>query len=340
MAKRKYDDNHVAKVRYKYLLHLLWREPKDGCHIMAKTLVDDGRKRKGVMKDLIEDGYLLPPDEGKEYYHVTDKAYHECKAKEPHLLGAWWNSMSIDPGNICAIEVYDNNRCSDRMKKSRAGVCITPWDPTYPRTRKTGPASDVGVVSMHEEIKWILETEDTLTFTMLEPWKDPVVADKPAKGYNIEVYVANQALLDHIEDLYKQGSDDMLYAINLKWGLSDVLGLTDDEVKKFLSQTHEGGLVGRGIERPRKQKEEVDQFYQLAVARRDAIKEQMVSLACQLELMTKALTMVDCKYESPEVFLATYRTRLLVQMEKQREEKEKADEEALQKLAAEADTDQ
>jgi len=338
MAKRKYTDHHINEILQAKLFSLM--RDVDKHVIRLSRLENDGRRRKTIIKDLVDDGYLVPNEDPKaEMGELTGKAYHELKQEEPDIMSAWMVAVGIDPTDICPAEVYDNYRCSDKMGQVRAGVVIRPKASDSYNRRMTKCAAITGELSKPEEIKWIIEqtrvkSDHGLQFTRIKRWKDPVTLEKPEIEYSDSVCcVRTDKVEAFINDLFIRGDQDVSYSINLEWGLEHVLGLNEDEAKQFTDSGEPSFLRSSSNDNSRTRLKQIAEFYETAKKKRDSIRNEIVSLTHKLELMTKGLTMVDCKYESVESFLFAYKNRLIEQVAKQearKEEEAKQEEEAAQ----------
>jgi len=212
-------------------------------HITSHYLETDKRKTAKTMRELVAAGYL---SQTGDKYTITNKLWDETPTESVNLFDIWekdrkdgWNQRK----NFTFVRF---NRLTDGQKVTMLATAgHYEWSICY-----VGPL-DYQQHSGYGDLSVGIDNPDVELGMKVRGLREDhaeVLKKQKRGGFNpeFEVIIAKRTLTDYIEKTLAQEHFDALYKSNLKWALSALGVVPEDDAKEIVSSDEPGWVLGGG----------------------------------------------------------------------------------------------
>ena len=347
------EQHYLVPLIYKYIMHLIL-SPSKGPVTYGRSLESDGRKRKRICRDLIEQGYIEPTgdQEGKEAHRafiITSKAYDELEAQEPDITGQWVSqslytkerddNKKIIKSRRTHADIYSSyyhiqpgislSRAYDHRRSDRWGLGL----PQMKWLIETGlPTGQCFMMDLLEHSSYGREsTEMIMEGREVRYDYLPIKRDTEEKRHT-RLTISTQGIMDAWKLALDEAHFDHLLRANVKWGLGKVFpSLTKDECAAVVSGG--GPRWGLGGNDPASSGDIGAWYYEWWSKGVGTIIDKIERMKFKLDSLNKVLLLIE-ESGGMAAFMARYRAELQIEIDKPDEEE--ADEKEAEKANAEA----
>lgn len=259
-------------------------------------LETDGRKRKGVVRELIEAGYVTGDEDKLE---ATDKAYKEMPMVPVDMIAEWekirrQRRNKLDFVSLAWLSSQNLKYVIENKEKFTFYLCLD--EPlSYDRPLKDGDViGPIQMVRIPDRMRDEVENKKK---------SDP----RPFGSYRYPTYQAvikTPELTEHIITVLAKEKLEGLYTKNLKWGLQQLGVLTEEDVKHIASNAFPDLLYGDLGDDPEKwNREEIQKDI-------DDLWQKIETFIARCKVLVKLNAGVE-KLGGWEVFKAKYKEELV-----------------------------
>jgi hypothetical protein len=274
----------------------------------------DGRKQKKALRELVEAGYL---SQTGDEYHVTNKCWEELQTESVDLIAIWnrdrsegWNRRRNYPFIRWQLLSWGQKKtvlmCAGHYEWHVCNHVPLQYDTPMQDGDMAGP---------------LVEADTNLSekLNVLEEQVRVRLKQEKRGGHfpEIEIVLKIDGLTAHVEKVLSDERFVQLYKTNLKWGLSKVGVVSEDDAKEIVTSDEPGWVLGGGGNS--NLGTDPDKWGDMLKERIQNAKEGIERIKRRLAIMEQIEAGVEAK-GGWEAFREQYKAKLAEELEKKNAE--------------------